>query len=191
MKYFFLLAYLVIGKVSTSQELPYKDGEIVYEITVVNRNLSKNDLFDNTLSFLDNTFNKKSVFIQSKDLNSGQILAIGLTDFKNKSKSRIKYDLGMIRRFRFKIDFKIDSTSSTVSIYNIDIVKAGNYGDVVSKLTDDAGNGKMVIENIKEGKVKTKEENLYKKKVDEVNEIFYTILALYKRAIEDSETDNN
>ena len=97
----------------------------------------------------------------------------------------------MIRRFRFKIDFKIDSTSSTVSIYNIDIVKAGNYGDVVSKLTDDAGNGKMVIENIKEGKVKTKEENLYKKKVDEVNEIFYTILALYKRAIEDSETDNN
>ena len=62
MKYFFLLAYLVIGKVSTSQELPYKDGDIVYEITVVNRNLSKNDLFDNTLSFLDNTFNKKSVF---------------------------------------------------------------------------------------------------------------------------------
>lgn len=167
-----------------SQELPYKDGAIVYEARILNGSLTKNEMFESTMSFLKNTFNRKNVFIQSDNLVNGTILAIGITDFKNKSKSRIKYDLGMVRRLKFKIDFKIDSASSLVSIHSIDIIKAGNYGDVVASLTEDAANGKMVIENLKDGKLKKKDEELYKKKVDEVNDIFYTIIALYKRAIQ-------
>lgn len=191
MKNLFLLTLLLFAKLGFAQELPYKNGEIVYELSIANGRFSKNEMFESTLSFLKNTFNKKNVFIQSEDLSSGSILAVGITDFKNKSKNRIKYDLGLVRRLKFKIDFKIDSSSSSISIHNIDIIKAGNYGEVIAKLTEDAAQGKMVIENLKDGKLKIKEENLYKKKVDEVNEIFYTILALYKRSIERQQIEGN
>ena len=58
-----LLIFLFIPVFALCQELPYKDGDIVYELTVQNNDLSKKEIFSRTTDFVKQTLKKGSVFV--------------------------------------------------------------------------------------------------------------------------------
>lgn len=179
-----LLFLLFIPMLSFGQELPYKDGDIIYELTVRNDSLSKNDIYLKTQNFLNKTLKEGSVYIQSDDFDSGNIIARGVTSFNDKNKNWVKFEFGLAVWSRFKMSFDITDNQSTFRIYDIEIVKKNGLDEMSKKLKDDAAEGKMYLSGLKDGKLKTKRQKEFINKADEINDIFYTVLALYKREIE-------
>ncbi len=180
-----LLIILFLPFFAFAQDLPYKDGDVIYELTVEKSNLSKEEIFNRTIDFVENTLKKGSVFIQSKDLSSGSILTIGKTAFSEKNRSWVKYEFGFAVWSRFKMNFNISDGKSVVRIFNIEISKSSGAEEKYRKLTDDAAEGKLYLSRIKDGKLKRKREQEFEKKAEEINNTFYTVLALYKRSLID------
>lgn len=177
---FILLLMPLLG---VAQELPYKDGDIVYQLSIENSQLSKEEIFNRTIDFVENTLKKGSVFIQTQDLASGTILTIGKTAFNEKNRSWVKYEFGFAVWSRFKMDFDISDGRSVIRIYNIEISKSSGAEEHYRKLTDDAAEGKLYLSRIKDGKLKNKRQREFEEKAEDINNTFYTVLALYKRVI--------
>lgn len=192
MKRFFVTMILtLVVSLGFSQEFPTVDGDIVYELKVENDDLSKSQIFDRTLYFLNNSLNKGSVFVQNSSLDRGIILARGTTAVDKNGKSQFKYEFGLSIRTRFKMEFLVEDGFGKIKIYDIDLLKSNGTSDTSTKLTDDVAEGKQYLSKLKDGKLKRKTETEFAKKADEINTIFYTVLALYKRTIEGSNTDDN
>ncbi|MDM1049506.1 DUF4468 domain-containing protein [Sphingobacterium hotanense] len=182
MKHLLFILFL-IPFFSVCQELPYKDGDIVYELSLENNHLSKEEIFNRTIDFVENTLKKGSVFIQTQDLVDGTILTIGKTAFNERNRSWVKYEFGFAVWSRFKMDFDISDGRSVIRIYSIEISKSSGAEEHYRKLTDDAAEGKLYLSRIKDGKLKNKRQKEFEQKAEDINNTFYTVLALYKRAI--------
>lgn len=178
---FFILLFIPL--LGVAQELPYKDGDIVYELAVQNSSLTKEEIFDRTIDFVQSTLKKGSVFIQTQDLGNGTILTIGKTAFNEKDRSWVKYELGFAVWSRFKMDFDISDGRSVIRVYGIEISKSSGAEEHYRKLTDDAAEGKLYLSRIKDGKLKTKRQKEFEEKAEDINDTFYTVLALYKRCV--------
>lgn len=179
-----LFFFMLIPFLGISQELPYKDGDIVYELTVYNDSLSKDSIYSRTQDFLNNTLKKGSVYIQSNDFATGNIIARGVTSFNEKNKSWIKYEFGLGVWSRFKMSFDVSDNAATIKIFDIEIVKKNGIEEISKKLIDDAAEGKQYLSGLKEGKLKTKRQKEFQNNAEEINNTFYTVLALYKRQIQ-------
>ena len=116
-------------------------------------------------------------------MKNGLILTRGTTAFNEKSKSPIKFEFGISTWSKFKMDFNMEDGRSTIKIYEITLVKTDGIEEKYYKLADDAADGKRAINGVKPGKARDKMQKEFNRKSEEINNTFYTVLALYKRAI--------
>ena len=183
MKILFALVFLIPIIVS-AQELPFQRGEVVYELQITNPELSKSEIFSRTLSFLKTTLKKGSVFIQDENFEQGQILSRGTTAFNDRDKSSIRFEFGFAVWSKFQMEYIIVEGKSTIRIHDIILVKSDGVNESYRKLSEDVANGKMIIQGIKPGKARDKRQRDFDRKAEEINNTFYTLIALYKREIE-------
>lgn len=191
MKPLFILLLLIYSGIVYGQEFPTVDGDVVYELKVENDQLSKQQIFDRTLYFLNNKLNKGSVFVQNSNFDKGVILSRGTTAVDKKGKSQFMYELGLSVRTAFKMEFLVEDGVGKVMIYDIDLIMPKGTGFASAKLTDDIAEGRQYLSSLKEGNLKRKTEKEFAKKVDEINTVFYTVMVLYKREIEAAKSDDN
>jgi hypothetical protein len=123
MKYFILALLMCLSTFSeaqvesTSPELPYKDGKVVFETIGVASGSTQQQIYAAAKKWIVENFNSSKAVIQSEDISTGQILGKGIINvpFEIKTKAH-NYNLS----FDMQIDCK--NEKFRLRLYNLIIV---------------------------------------------------------------------
>lgn len=165
------------------QEIPYKDGKIVYESIFEFTGQSKESLHSFSRIAIADAFVNANYVVQADDDSAGVIVGKGTTEYIRDFKNFLK----LPRRFKFSI--RIDSKDGRVRIRIYDIV-------YIDQLTNPRVNKEIPFELLEAnersriGKSNKRLES-YKEKSDSYNDHFYSIIVFIKRGIERSINGDN
>jgi len=153
-------------------DLPIKDGSIVYEKTVDGLDLKKDKLYAVSKKWIaDNFSNAKSV-IQSEDVNSGQIIAKGISNIPNKP--ALLALLGD-QKYKYTVQFDTKDGKYRMRIYDIAIHVDVNGYQQDSYINDVFLNSKPITGASRIAKAK--------KTIDNFNTLFNGYLESFHQAV--------
>jgi hypothetical protein len=184
MRYVYAFLLLMLANVSLSQDLPFVDGKVIYDVELSFPGLSKQQIFEKSKLFVDEVLAKHHFIIKNTNNESGEIFTSGVTALSEKDRKGFVWDIGEANRLKFNYNIKVSDNSSKVIIDNISIIKLDVSKEIYKPFEDDVMEEKRAIQSFKEGKFKKGREKRYSTIANNVNNTFYSMIAIYKRYIE-------
>jgi len=171
-------AFIYGQAIKLTDNLPMKDGKIVYEKTFENLGKAKIDLFGYSKKWMADTFQSANSVIQSEDLNTGQIIGKGIVESTPIGMASVLGSKGYL----FSVQLDLKENKARIRIYNIQmLIKTGGY-ETKLILDNEYKNAKPITGK---GKIERAQNQ-----VDTMNKIFESLIESYSNSIEKSKAED-